>query len=158
MLAGATRRIARNSLRVTLVARDLDRMQAIVPAAQHLALDYTHESEFGVAVEAAGSGSPFDLVVVWIHDSGDRALGRLDALVAAQRIPTRFVQVVGSRGASAPVPAAAGSSHVAYQRVLLGRVQEEDGERWLTHDEISDGVWRAIESGERRVVVGRLPG
>ena len=56
-----------------------------------------------------------------------------------------------------PNPAGPASvAGVRYRRVVLGFVVEGTRSRWLTDDEISAGVVRALESGEDRTLVGVL--
>lgn len=159
MLADATRRIARNSETVTLVARDTDSMNSLVAQtpANFVGVDYTDVDAFIARLRDARKGSgDFDLVVAWIHSVGAPALEALKDLFDIQSTESRFIHVIGSSGSDTPVPPLAEVPRVTYQRVLLGHVVRNGQRRWLTHDEISAGVWRAVVSGDPRTVVGRL--
>ena len=156
MLAGATRRLAERSHHITLVARSDGPMPALVgdTPATFVAVDYTDVDAFRAGLRTAREvvGS-FDLVVAWLHTVGDPALEALSDLLEP---PLRFVHVLGSRGRDAPRPTIAAETQVFYQRVLLGHVVEGGERRWLSHDEISDGVWRAIGSTEAERIIGHL--
>ena len=45
---------------------------------------------------------------------------------------------------------------IAYQAVVLGFVVENGGSRWLTNDEISSGVFAAIQSGAPLSIIGTV--
>ncbi|HEY6075470.1 MAG TPA: hypothetical protein VIV36_01430, partial [Gaiella sp.] len=97
-------------------------------------------------VQVAAERGPVDLAVCWIHTDAPHAPG----LVAHALAPgARLVQVFGTRH----WPLAEIPLHVAYRQALLGT----SGGRWLTHEEISEGVLAAIDAdlpcrvvGERR--------
>lgn len=106
------------------------------------------------ALEVFGRAS---LAVVWIHSScpwGPRLIAELLSVKGR----CQFVHV---KSHSAPAEEErklsvldSKSTNVLYQEVFLGSVHVGNQTRWLTHDEISAGVIRAIESRVPHVVVG----
>jgi len=151
MLAGLTRSLLARGHEVTSIARRPARLgeegarndqsqRLLVP----VALDYRDgralEQALGRVVAERG---PIDLAVCWIHTDAPHA----PAVVARALAPgARLVQVFGSRN----WPLGEIPLHIAYRQVLLGA----SGDRWLTHEEISEGVLAAIDADLPRRVVG----
>ena len=50
--------------------------------------------------------------------------------------------------------AAEGAPSCAYRQIVLGFVLEGEGARWLTHDEISEGVLKAIDEDAGLSTIG----
>jgi hypothetical protein len=157
MLAGCCRALLDVSDKVSVIARDERRIRAIAPAIHPVLCDYKDEDTFAAALAAL---DPPDLAVAWIH-------GRHPELrrAAAERIKPggRFVQVLGSAHGDpshperlAEMAMAAEGLPIAYQAVVLGFVVENDGSRWLTNDEISSGVFAAIQSGAPLSIIGTV--
>ena len=98
-------------------------------------------------LDATRARGPFELAVCWIHTDAPEAPG----IVAGALAPgARLVQVFGTR----VWPLADPPLHIAYRQVLLG---ERDG-TWLTHEEISSGVLKAMDADRPVAVVGDRPG
>ena len=154
MLAGLTRALVARGHPVTSIARRAttllserarnDQPQGLLVP---VALDYRDSAALEEAlVQVAAERGPVDLAVCWIHTDAPHAPG----LVAHALAPgARLVQVFGTRH----WPLAEIPLHVAYRQALLGT----SGGRWLTHEEISEGVLAAIDAdlpcrvvGERR--------
>jgi len=141
MLAGLTRALAERGHAVTSVARRAVQLGSGVVS---LPLDYGDDEHLaGGLCEAIASRGPLELAVCWVHTDAPA----VPAAVADALAPgARLVQVFGTRiWLLADVPL-----HVAYRQVLLGSV----GDRWLTHEEISDGVLEAVDADRPLWVVG----
>jgi hypothetical protein len=50
----------------------------------------------------------------------------------------------------------AGMDHLEYSEVILGYQKSRLGSRWLTHEEICEGVWEAIQVPQAQKVIGIL--
>ena len=155
MLAGCSRRLLRVCKTVTVMARNESRIRAIAPEIVPFVGDYSAH----IAGAALGGLSP-DLLVAWVH-------GRLPdfrrALAKCVRAGGRFVQVLGSAHGDpsrperlAEMQSMADGLPVFYQAVVLGFVVQGARSRWLTDDEISQGVFGAIESRAPLCVVGTV--
>jgi hypothetical protein len=155
MLAGCCRNLLAISETVTVMARSETRIKAIAPCVVPLVCDYSADD-----AAAALSGLPPDLVVAWIH-------GRMPAfrraLAARIRPQGCFVQVLGSAHGDPSTPerleemkAIANDLPLRYQAVVLGFAVERRSSRWLTDDEISDGVFAAIQNGAPISFVGTV--
>lgn len=155
MLRQTTLYLARRYDHVSLVARRPERVGShdrIHP----LALDYRETEALVQAVRGAiATHGPISLVVSWIHSTAPDAL---PAILRELEHPFRLVHVRGSAAADpSKLPAAPGvPQHCHYQQVILGFVIEGGRSRWLTNEEISEGVIAAIESAAERHVVGTV--
>jgi hypothetical protein len=156
MLAGAVRHIARRGASVSLIARAPEALAAEV-GAQAVPMDWTDRDSVAKALGAVRAhGSP-GLMISWIHRPGLWCLPAFEALLLAGG---RSIRVHGSaagdpRSGIKTDPVA--PSQVTRQDVVLGWVNEAQGRRWLTDEEISGGVIAAYEDpGQRAHVVGEL--
>ncbi len=120
-----------------------------------LVCDYSDAKQLDKILRASCEAhGAVDLAVCWIHSCASDA-----RRVVARALSShgRYIEVSGS--ASSRVNKTDQSflgSEQKYQNVCLGFVADEGGSRWLTNDEISDGVVEAILSGARSHVVGQL--
>ncbi|MGH6611625.1 MAG: hypothetical protein ACRECQ_15370, partial [Burkholderiaceae bacterium] len=92
------------------------------------------------------------IVLAWLHDM---TLGpHIAAAVSTPEAPCDFFQVIGSTGGSPQGGATVvrdrvkAVSSVTYFQIVLGFKRETISSRWLTNDEISDGVLDAIRKRE----------
>lgn len=156
MLAGCCRKLLTISDTVSVMARREDRIRAIAPQIHVVPGDYADEN----ALLAALSNLAPDLIVAWIHGRQPH-MRRL--LASRLRTGGRFIQVLGSAHGDparpdrlAEMKTVVEGLPIVYQAVVLGFVLEATGARWLTHAEISDGVFGAVESGAAFTVVGSI--
>jgi hypothetical protein len=184
MLAGVVLLLVDEGYRVSAVARRSGPLEALVRRAEGLdgevrplALDYRDGESLQAALEeATGEWGAIRLAVCWIHSvapealwivagalasgsgsaSDDRAAGGLPGsaprllhlLGSAQEDPVRSRPDVDERKERFP--------GVAWERILLGYRIEDGRSRWLTHDEIVEGVRRAIGEPQERTVIGTV--
>lgn len=121
-------------------------------------VDYHDDEQFRHELQKAFQkyGAP-DLIVSWIHGSAPHALKSLiDERVKVHN--TRFWKLVHVQSSSrffekenTPVP-----EKCQYRRVYLGFISDGTSSRWLTHAEISNGVFQAIQTDELETIVGTL--
>ncbi|PZO84107.1 MAG: hypothetical protein DI626_08595 [Micavibrio aeruginosavorus] len=156
MLEIATRAVARNCARVTLVARAPEKLAQDI-GAQGLPMDWRDKASITNAINVLRSGDAPDLVVSWIHDSGISCLPDVEKLLVTG---SRSIRVHGSsagdpRNGIASDPAA--PSGIMRQNVVLGWVSQNGVLRWLRDDEISGGVIEAFLNPEKTsFIVGRV--
>ncbi|WP_196493885.1 short-chain dehydrogenase [Ornithinibacillus caprae] len=121
-----------------------------------LTVDYHDGDQLqGKVAEAVTHFGLPDLVVSWIHSSAPDALPLILEPFKDRQEPWKLIHVQGSSSffvkENTPVP-----ETCAYRRVYLGFVVEENGSRWLTHDEIANGVIKVIQRDYKETVVGTL--
>jgi hypothetical protein len=161
MLGGLVEEIARSGRLVSVVARGaarLDRLAARHPNIHPLPLDYTADAAFdaGLATAARLRGT-FNRCVAWMHDDSKEC-----ALRIARQVTSVYCQVLGSASADPAQPEALAEWQKLFpaapqlRLAVLGFVLEGGTSRWLTNDEISTGVGRALESEDPVTIVGTV--
>ncbi|MFD1036969.1 short-chain dehydrogenase [Virgibacillus byunsanensis] len=101
-------------------------------------------------------GSP-QLVVSWIHSSSPVALPLIINELSTKNtsIPWRLFHIQGSarflKKENTPV-----QLNCLYRRVYLGFMIENNISRWLTHEEISNGIIQAIKNDNNETIIGTL--
>lgn len=156
MLAGLAEALARDGGRLSLLSRRVSE----VAGGDGFDCDYHDEADFVRALEAAiAKAGPVDLAVAWFHTLKIPAPRRL-----AERVQGRMFQVLGSATGDPAHPdrlgraaaVADGLPDCSLRQVVLGFKVDEGGSRWLTHEEISQGVLEAIRSDRAYSVIGQL--
>ena len=162
MLVGATRWIMRHTEHATIIGRSqrrLDRLQGAEGAerATFVPLDYRNSVDLLLCLQdAARVHGPIDLVASWIHSTVPDAIAVLAEEVGRSATAWRFIHVKGSASDLAAIRAAVLMPQgCAYRQVMLGYQHDAGRSRWLTHQEVSDGVIRAIVD-DTDVTVGQL--
>lgn len=156
MLSPALQYLADTSTTVTSIARH---PTAVSPNVTPVSVDYTDPTALKTALT---HHAPYDLALIWIHNSAPSAPDHVAKTLDAQGSPSRLIHVLGSASAD-PATWQDGQTtrftqyaHIHYQRVILGFVAQNGRSRWLTHQEISDGAIRAINSGDEVTIVGQI--
>jgi len=164
MLAGASLWLAREGHQVSVIGRNPQKLKRLCdqhPNLQGVPADYSRAAEFaGTLNDLMRLRGPARLVVAWIHHDEDRVIGQTAEairLAGGADFAWDLYHVLGSGSnldeilRKVPVP-----PECAYHQVQLGFVIEGDRSRWLTHDEIGNGVIECIRNNRRRHVVGTL--
>ncbi|WP_281258669.1 short-chain dehydrogenase [Melghirimyces profundicolus] len=153
---------------VTVVARNHQRLNSLVndtPSAEgsvHPAqVDYHDGDAFLKEMERAISTyGPIQLAVVWIHSTAPEAPYKLASLLDQSIESCDYFHIIGSSVADPSRDSTSGIEgfhrfkNLRYHEVILGFILENDGSRWLTHQEISQGVIDAIHSNRTTSIVG----
>lgn len=168
MLRGVCLDLAQRGWIVSVVARRHVGLASLAAEARAaggminpLPADYHDEAMLAARLRSARAGhGPVSLAVCWVHSSASGAVQLIAEMVAHSR-GCRLFHIVGSEGHHAPAAGDASTQAamvegVSYRRVTLGFVREANQSRWLTHDEISRGVLRAIDRDGDEAVVGTV--
>jgi hypothetical protein len=164
MLAPVSMELARRGYSTTVIARSSGPLGEMAAASGGrifpLQVDYhdakTLEAGLRRAIDARGSLS---LVIAWIHGSATQAPTAV-ARIAAEGGPVRYLHVLGSAADDPSLPDQQRRTEfeaihgVTYEEVILGFIRAHGVSRWLTDDEISDGVLAAIDDPAPRRIVG----
>lgn len=165
MLRAVAMELARRGHATTVIARSPEPLAEMAEQSgggvHPLALDYRDrdalEGGLRTAIDERG---PLTLVVAWIHGSAPDAPLAVARIAANGSTALRYVHVLGSAADDPSVPepqrraAFEAIDRLVYEEVILGFVQDADGSRWLTDDEIAAGVLTAIDAPAPRHVVG----
>ena len=157
MLAGLCRSLCGCSEQVSVLARNERRLRAIAAEIEPIACDYNNGRALA---ETLSQLEPPDLLIAWIHGRAPQARRAFAECVAADG---RFVQVLGSAHADPSHPErlkemeqAAAGLPIDYSAVVLGFAVENGRSRWLTTDEVSNGVFAAVEQSAPYAVIGTI--
>ena len=161
MLAKVSIWLSENGYHVSVIGRNPEKMQRLMdqnPAQlTPVLVDYTNTKELAEQLHhVQQQNGPIHLMVAWIHSIGTQVIPCLmESLSHSQS--WKLVQVNGSSSKLANIKAkTAVPPHVDYHQILLGFKIEGGLSRWLTHDEISDGVLKAIQENKSKHIIGTI--
>jgi NAD(P)-dependent dehydrogenase (short-subunit alcohol dehydrogenase family) len=162
MLRGASLELAMRGWIVSVVGRRHARLASLAADAARLGaagrivpvpVDYRDSGELAGRLRAAKAAEgPVELAVCWIHSTAPGAHGLVAEMVASERAPCRYFEILGA--SAAPDRAIEEVPGILYRRIRLGFIIEPGGSRWLTNDEIASGTIEAIDRDEREHPVG----
>lgn len=123
---------------VSIIGRDevkLENVKRMSSAPENitcLSLDYHNDEDVKLAIKSTiKKNGPITLVVAWVHTSAKHALSNIcKELDLSSKTYSLF--------------------HI------LGFILEDTYGRWLTHEEIADGIIKGIESKRAEWIVGRV--
>ena len=120
-------------------------------------VDYTNTKELAEQLHyIQQKNGPIHLVVAWIHSTGQQVIPCLLEFLP-QSEPWKLFQVNGSSSNLQEIKAkTAVPANASFHQVLLGFKIESGKSRWLTHDEISDGVIEVIRENKSQLVIGTI--
>ncbi|GAB2718524.1 short-chain dehydrogenase [Paenibacillus thermoaerophilus] len=162
MLAKTSLWLAENGYKVSVIGRNQEKLDKlcqqngrIVP----VSVDYRDDDALSKKLERIIRSGAIEMVVAWIHnDVAPNALQIVIDKISKQGINKwRLFHVLGSGSnldkirSRLEIPAAC-----EYRQVQLGFVLENNRSRWLTNDEIANGVIEAIRTNKNRHLVGTL--
>lgn len=147
---------------VSIIGRDevklenVKRESAIPENITCLPLDYHNDDDVKVAIKSTiERNGPITLVVAWIHSSAKDALSLICRELDLSPETYEVFHILGSK-ASRIASQKIGGTRCSYHRIILGFILEDTYARWLTHEEISDGVIKGIERKCNEWIVGRV--
>lgn len=159
MLAGVSIFLTEDGYSVSVIGRTavkFDRLKDVCPSNTifPLQVDYYSEELYTEIENAIAKRGPFDLIVSWTPNY--QALQRI-CEKNDQAKSFRLIHVKGSRryfeDEGIVIPA-----NCSYEKVFLGFVMKGEASRWLTNDEISNGIIQQITSkGEERIIGQLIP-
>lgn len=137
--------------------RDMQMRSNTPEKLQSIAVDYHDDRAFQEIVRDAINryGSCPDLIISWIHNSAPNALPIILKEVQPRIEPWKLIHVQRSssffvkENTSVPEPC-------QYRRVYLGFVLENENSRWLTNEEIANGVIKVIKRDLKETIIGTL--
>ena len=170
MLADVCLQLSAQGEVVHVLARTEQKLQNLVKQSQNhpgkivpIQQDYRDllglKEQIEEAIKQFGS---FHQVLMWIHSTAPKApetaLSALQAFTK-EDVPLKCVRIHGSAWKNPARqqkedPILEMFPSVRHCSVILGFVVDSDGSRWLTDQEISQGVISALDSEEKEYVVG----
>lgn len=112
--------------------------------------------------ESVADFGPVELCVAWIHHYAPDAAYVIADILNGQEIPFRFFHVLGCEYAN-PYETNLNAErdfkkfkNISYRKVVLGFICDDENSRWLTNQEISNGVIDAINADRETYIVGTV--
>lgn len=164
MLAGASLWLNSQGYHVSIIARNPFKMEKVMKRASSqenitpLYVDYTDGEKLRKAIrETIHHNGNIVLVVAWIHSIAEDALSIIMDEISKGTYEWELYHVLGSSSdLDAIKRKVLTPENCSYHQVQLGFVLEGAYSRWLTHQEISEGVIEAINRKKKVHVVGQL--
>ena len=160
MLADVSLWLANTGYIVSVIGRTMEKHQHLLEQATNpnfincLVVDYSNYAFLEEQVrDAIIKNGPVSLVVSWTPLL--KSLEIVNSLASKQKNPWALYQVMGSRRyfekKSLVVP-----DNCKHRTIYLGFIIEGDQSRWLSNNEISQGVIRSIEEDSSESIIGTL--
>ena len=156
MLLAANLWVAERSRRCFVVSRQASCVAPLVglESVQSLDLDWTNQRMFRNGLTSVGALEQIGLAVLWLHRSGDAQARWI--IQRLSKTPCLIVRVLGSQAGIVEVIANRQGGYkigaACIISVILGAKRETGRKRWLTWEEISQGVIAAITQRESRII------
>lgn len=156
---------------VSVIARNSNRLNDLWEEALHaglrinpLQLDYKDEEHLATCLkDLQAQFGPVKTVVAWIKSNAEEANAIIAQHLNQQAIPVEYYDVLGSLhykdfevDEEEREALFARYTQVHYHQVKLGLRQDDtdDEPRWLTYEEITEGIVAAIDSKEDEFLIG----
>ncbi|MRG87236.1 short-chain dehydrogenase [Salinibacillus xinjiangensis] len=164
MLADVTLWLNKKGYYVSVMGRRKDRYHKLMEQVHDpkrissILVDYHNTDELRKRLmESIKEHGPYELVVAWVHSSAPEALPTLLQLQAEKGLKQTFdLYHVKSSTSYIKREKPDLPSSCSYHEVFLGFKLFGHHSRWLTHQEISDGVKDAIHHNRKETIVGQL--
>ncbi|MEA0553016.1 short-chain dehydrogenase [Lysinibacillus irui] len=165
MLANTSLWLVNNGYHVSVIGRNADRMERLLNKANNssmitpLLVDYRDESLLLKKIrETMQQNGPIELVIAWIHSYADSTLERIASEISQwQGGSWKLFHVLGSRANLTEVKGQIDKlDALQYHQVQLGFKIEDSHSRWLTNEEISQGVIDSIQHDRLLHTVGTM--
>lgn len=161
MLAKVSLWLSENGYHVSVIGRNSEKMQRLIEQNTEqmtpILVDYTNTERLAEQLlHIQQENGRVHLVVAWIHSIGPDVISCLtDSLPHNES--WKLFHVNGSSSNLEEIKArTAIPPHVHYHQIQLGFHLENGTSRWLTHEEISNGVIKAIQEEKAAQVIGTI--
>jgi hypothetical protein len=162
MLAKTSLWLAANGYLTSVLGRDEKKLNKLVKSNSNISpisVDYNKEDIFREEIKRSiTNNGPYELVIAWIHRNEEEIIRIISSEIEnASTNEWQLFHVLGSSGDLDQICKTIDiSEKCLYHQVQLGFVVTGNRSRWLTHDEISNGVIASIQNKLKRFVVGTL--
>lgn len=165
MLSNTSLWLVRNGYHVSVIGRNESRMESLIRKTTNpsfitpVLVDYSDterlQKELRATIERNG---PIELVVAWIHSYAEHALDLISKEISDwSNGQWKLFHVLGSsKNLSEVLDNVKIPDSAQYHQVKLGFIIENNRSRWLTNEEISQGVIDSIQKGQSISVVGTI--
>lgn len=165
MLSNTSLWLASKGYHVSVIGRNANRMESLIRKSIDKSLitpilvDYSDESQLKRKLRhVIDQNGPIELVVSWIHSYSDSALGIITKEISnwSEGAWTLFHVLGSSRNLSEIKREITLPDSCRYRQVQLGFIIENHHSRWLTNEEISQGVIDSIKNDKIINTIGTI--
>lgn len=162
MLAKTSLWLADNGYLVSVVGRDIQKLKRLSDSSKHIipiSVDYHNKSQLRSEInKSINSNGTYEIVVAWVHNNEKQIIDIINNEIRdLSDKEWRLFHVLGSSSNLEEILQEIGDiENCEYHQVQLGFIIENDKSRWLTHDEISNGVINCISTNSKKYLVGTL--
>ncbi|WP_143833267.1 short-chain dehydrogenase [Oceanobacillus timonensis] len=165
MLSAASLWLAANSNKVSILARNQTKMERVLNKANAgsfitpLLVNYKDSTVLKEKIQAAIiQNGPIDLIIAWVHSDANHALDIICHEVAQESPSWKLYHVLGSSSNLNQMKDATVKKYPGcqYRQIQLGFILDKESSRWLTHQEISDGVIDAVTYDREVKIIGTV--
>lgn len=164
MLSNVCLWLIENNYKVSVIGRNFNKMEKLLNSSRHssriipILVDYEDDkklrTEIKQSIEDHGS---FDLVVAWIHSTAKKALPTICEIVGQRSVKWSLYHILGSsQNLNELKKNITVDCNCTYHQIQLGFILESSYSRWLSNQEISEGVIEAISQERERHIVGQI--
>ncbi|WP_043932612.1 short-chain dehydrogenase [Bacillus sp. EB01] len=164
MLSRVSLWLVENGYHVSIIARSAERMKQLIEKTSSysnitpLLVDYRNNDQLKEKINLTiKQNGEIDIVVAWIHSTAEKALPIIVNEVSKGKYHWQLFHILGSSSDlediknKIPAPSSCG-----YYQVQLGFISEGSQSRWLTNNEISEGVIEAIKQKKKLLTIGQI--
>ncbi|WP_188386379.1 short-chain dehydrogenase [Ornithinibacillus halotolerans] len=156
--------LVRNGYHVSIIARNRERMEHLIEKAESesqitpLLVNYHNDHALQEIVKKTiKENGKIDVVLTWIHSNAKKALPIIMHEVANRSSKWELFHILGSSSNIDKIRRTVKPpENCLYYQIQLGFIIEGNHSRWLTHQEISNGVIGAICTKQNVYTVGQL--
>ncbi|MGE8203600.1 short-chain dehydrogenase [Heyndrickxia sp. NPDC080065] len=164
MLAGVSLWLVNQGYQVSVIGRNPNRMESLAGKTEDknaitpVLVDYSNEVLLKENVRSIiKENGPIQLVIAWIHSYAERSIDIILQEVSKQNDKWRLYHVLGSSKNLNEIKKKISTPDTClYRQIQLGFILENDNSRWLTNEEISQGVIDSIQNDRLIYTVGTI--
>ncbi|RIW29611.1 hypothetical protein D3H55_18615 [Bacillus salacetis] len=161
MLGGAVRHLVKRGDEVTVLARSTDKFNRMLVHnglmngdVSFMPADYFKTDEVVELLnEHIKTEGAFDAAVIWMRSAAAESFDAIMGILGRDGRPVDIFKVNGSSASRSPLPSSEYRS-INMHQIILGFKIENGESRWLTDDEISEGVIKALNTRIPLTVAG----
>lgn len=164
MLSDVSLWLIDNGYHVSIIARNPERMDNLTKKASSkdhvtpLLVNYTNGIELKEKIKhTINQNGSIDTVVAWIHSSAEDILPIIAGDVSNHKHEWELFHVLSSSSNLEKIKSKVTLPDTCiYHQVQLGFIMEGVHSRWLTNQEISEGVKDAIKKKKKVITIGQI--
>jgi hypothetical protein len=154
--------LATNGYLTSVLGRNEKKLNKLVKSNSNItsiSVDYNKEDIFREEIKRSiTNNGEYELVIAWIHRNEEQIIRIISSEIEnTSTNEWRLFHVIGSRRDLDEIcKTIVISEKCLYHQIQLGFIISDNRSRWLTHDEISNGVITSIQTNAKKFVVGTL--